>query len=106
MLKPMKRVRGVMESPLVQSPVEKFRKVWVRTYQPVAGPPRFPMSPAQRLIFGWGSLLVMMIIPFWAVYSTPKWSKLHNGIPLDEDEPPPPEEPEKEHKPEKEEKEK
>ncbi|KAH8240713.1 hypothetical protein KR026_004038, partial [Drosophila bipectinata] len=92
------RMRGVMESPLVQSPVEKFRKVWVRTYMPVAGPPRFPMSAGQRLIFGWGSLLLMMVIPFWALYSTPRWSKLHNGIPLDEDKPPPEEPEDKEDK--------
>ncbi|KAH8276691.1 hypothetical protein KR018_004707 [Drosophila ironensis] len=73
-----------MENSLVQTPMSKFRKIWVRNYQPTAGPPRWPMSTGQRFILGWGSLIVMMIIPAWAVFSTPKWSKLHNGIPLDD----------------------
>ncbi|BFF94868.1 uncharacterized protein DMAD_12391 [Drosophila madeirensis] len=52
----------------------------VRHHAPIAGPPRFPMSPGKKLILGGGSLLVMMIIPFWALFQIPRWSKLHNGI--------------------------
>ncbi|EDW25452.1 GL26603 [Drosophila persimilis] len=52
----------------------------VRHHAPIAGPPRFPMSPGQKLIMGGGSILVMMIIPFWALFQVPRWSKLHNGI--------------------------
>ncbi|KAH8413221.1 hypothetical protein KR009_008935, partial [Drosophila setifemur] len=81
-LQSMKRICGLMATPLLQG-----QKSLVRSYQPMAGPPRFPMSTAQRFIFGWVPLLIMMIIPYWVVCSLPRWSKLHNGIPLDEDEP-------------------
>ncbi|KAH8282903.1 hypothetical protein KR054_010689 [Drosophila jambulina] len=57
----------------------------VRSFVPVAGPPRFPMSTVQRLIFGVGPLLLMMIIPFWALSSLPRWSRMHLGLPPEED---------------------
>ncbi|KAH8293113.1 hypothetical protein KR044_004275 [Drosophila immigrans] len=54
----------------------------------IAGPPRFPLSTAQRAIYGWGSLLFMMIIPIWSLYSLPRWSAMHNNLPFEEDKPP------------------
>ncbi|EDV54562.2 uncharacterized protein Dere_GG21226, partial [Drosophila erecta] len=66
-----------------------------RNYIPMAGPPRFPMSPAQRLIIGCGSLVVMMIIPFYCLLSLPRWSRMHLGLPPEEEEQveePPPQE--------------
>ncbi|XP_016963359.1 uncharacterized protein LOC108033525 [Drosophila biarmipes] len=65
-----------------------------RSYIPMAGPPRFPMSSAQRLIIGVGSLVIMMIIPYWCLFNMPRWSRMHLGLPpLEEqkEEPPPPE---------------
>ncbi|XP_068140900.1 uncharacterized protein [Drosophila tropicalis] len=58
----------------------------IRHHMPIAGPPRFPLSTGQRLIMGWGSILAMMIIPFWALSQMPRWSKLHNGIDPDAEE--------------------
>eukprot|EP00099_Drosophila_melanogaster_P011780 NP_001286097.1 uncharacterized protein Dmel_CG12617, isoform B [Drosophila melanogaster] len=80
----------------------KLRSSMGRNYIPMAGPPRFPMSSAQRLIFGCGSLVVMMIIPFYCLFSLPRWSRMHLGLPPEEDEqaeePPPQEEKDKEKK--------
>ncbi|XP_022232682.2 uncharacterized protein LOC111081063 [Drosophila obscura] len=64
----------------------------VRHHAPIAGPPRFPLSAGQKLIMGGGSLLVMMVIPFWALFQVPRWSKLHNGIEEEEKEEAPPSE--------------
>jgi len=64
-----------------------------RSYIPMAGPPRFPMSTAQRLIIGVGSLGIMMIIPYWCLFNMRRWSRMHLGLPPEEEEkePPPPE---------------
>ncbi|EDV99256.1 uncharacterized protein LOC6567165 [Drosophila grimshawi] len=65
----------------------------VRRHAAICGPPRFPMSAAQKLIMGGGSILVMMIIPFWALFQMPRWSAKHNNRPYgDEAEEVPPEE--------------
>ncbi|KAH8352040.1 hypothetical protein KR084_001471, partial [Drosophila pseudotakahashii] len=72
----------------------KLRSSLGRNYIPMAGPPRFPMSTAQRLIIGCGSLVVMMIIPYWCLFNMPRWSRMHLGLPPEEEqreEPPPPE---------------
>ncbi|KAH8308055.1 uncharacterized protein [Drosophila kikkawai] len=66
----------------------------VRSYMPLAGPPRFPMNPAQRLILGVGPLILMMVIPYWALFNMPRWSRMHLGLPPEEEEEeaePPPE---------------
>ncbi|KAH8255838.1 hypothetical protein KR038_011480, partial [Drosophila bunnanda] len=66
----------------------------VRSFMPVAGPPRFPMSTVQRLIFGVGPLILMMVIPYWSLLNLPRWSRMHLGLPPEEDEEepaPPPE---------------
>ncbi|XP_060654105.1 uncharacterized protein LOC133850227 [Drosophila sulfurigaster albostrigata] len=65
----------------------------VRHHAPIVGPPRFRLSMGQKALYGWGSLLFMMIIPMWSLYSMPRWSALHNNLPWDEDEPPKEEEP-------------
>ncbi|XP_064535363.1 uncharacterized protein LOC135426262 [Drosophila montana] len=60
----------------------------VRRHAPICGPPRFPMSTAQRLIFGVGPILIMMILPYWALSQVPRWSAMHNNRPYrDEEEP-------------------
>ncbi|XP_030384555.1 uncharacterized protein LOC115631851 [Scaptodrosophila lebanonensis] len=61
-------------------------KIQVRHHWPIAGPPRWPMSTGQRFIMGWGSLIIMMIIPFWALFQVPRWSALHNNLPYGEEE--------------------
>ncbi|KAH8378231.1 hypothetical protein KR093_010317 [Drosophila rubida] len=60
----------------------------VRHHAPICGPPRFPMTVAQKAIYGWGSLLFMMIIPVWSLLQLPRWSALHNNLPWEEDGPP------------------
>nr|XP_016932917.1 uncharacterized protein LOC108012133 [Drosophila suzukii] len=70
------------------------RSSLARSYIPMAGPPRFPMSTAQRLIIGVGSLGIMMIIPYWCLFNMRRWSRMHLGLPPEEEEkeePPPPE---------------
>ncbi|KAH8393663.1 uncharacterized protein LOC110186019 [Drosophila serrata] len=72
----------------------KIQGVPVRNFMPVAGPPRFPMSTVQRLIFGVGPLILMMIIPYWSILNLPRWSRMHLGLPPEDEEeesPPPPE---------------
>ncbi|ALC38108.1 CG12617 [Drosophila busckii] len=61
----------------------------VRHHAPICGPPRFPLSTGQRLIMGVGGLVLMMILPVWMIYQTPRWSALHNNRPYRDDEPPP-----------------
>ncbi|XP_017056609.1 uncharacterized protein LOC108098309 [Drosophila ficusphila] len=91
-----------------QMGIFKTRSTLGRSYIPMAGPPRFPMTTVQRLIFGCGPLVLMMIIPYWCLFNIPRWSRMHNGLPpLEEEEeqekePPPA----KEEKPKKEEKKK
>uniref|UniRef100_A0A6P4E145 Uncharacterized protein LOC108039262 n=1 Tax=Drosophila rhopaloa TaxID=1041015 RepID=A0A6P4E145_DRORH len=80
---------------LSQMGVLRHRSPLDRSYIPMAGPPRFPMSSAQRLIIGCGSMAIMMIIPYWCLFNMPRWSRMHLGLPpLEEEqneEPPPPE---------------
>ncbi|XP_034473263.1 uncharacterized protein LOC117780733 [Drosophila innubila] len=57
----------------------------VRRYGPIAGPPRFRLSTAQKALYGLGSLLFMMIIPVWSLYQMPRWSALHNNQAWEED---------------------
>ncbi|EDW64301.1 uncharacterized protein [Drosophila virilis] len=64
----------------------------VRRHAPICGPPRFPMSTGQKLIFGWGSILIMMILPYWALSQVPRWSAMHNNRPYGDEEEEPPEE--------------
>ncbi|KAI8043388.1 uncharacterized protein LOC128262748 [Drosophila gunungcola] len=78
---------------LTQMGVLRHQTTLDRTYIPMAGPPRFPMSTAQRFIIGCGSMAIMMIIPFWCLFNMPRWSRMHLGLPpLEEElreEPPP-----------------
>ncbi|KAM8717956.1 hypothetical protein ACLKA7_004629 [Drosophila subpalustris] len=60
----------------------------VRHYGPIVGPPRFRLTTAQKAIYGWGSLIFMMIIPIWSLYQLPRWSALHNNLPFEEDDEP------------------
>lgn len=52
----------------------------VRRYAPIVGPPRYRLSMAQKAIYGWGSLIFMLIIPIWTLYQMPRWSALHNNL--------------------------
>ncbi|XP_037821219.1 uncharacterized protein LOC119610164 [Lucilia sericata] len=51
-----------------------------RNIDPVCGPPRFPMSMAQKILIGGGSILLMMIIPIWGLLSIPSWSIKHQNL--------------------------
>ncbi|XP_043644650.1 uncharacterized protein LOC122614194 [Drosophila teissieri] len=86
---------SLMRKHLNEMGILKHLKPTGRNYIPMAGPPRFPMSSAQRLIIGCGSLVVMMIIPFYCLFSLPRWSRMHLGLPPAEEEQaeePPPQE--------------
>uniref|UniRef100_A0A1I8N729 Uncharacterized protein n=1 Tax=Musca domestica TaxID=7370 RepID=A0A1I8N729_MUSDO len=50
-----------------------------RCLAPICGPPRFHFSPMQKLIFGGGSMLIMMIIPVWGLLSVPAWAAKSQG---------------------------
>ncbi|EDW90510.1 uncharacterized protein LOC6529816 [Drosophila yakuba] len=77
---------SLMRKHLNEMGILKLRQPTGRNYIPMAGPPRFPMSSAQRLIIGCGSLVVMMIIPFYCLFSLPRWSRMHLGLPPAEEE--------------------
>uniref|UniRef100_A0A1B0FJF9 Uncharacterized protein n=1 Tax=Glossina morsitans morsitans TaxID=37546 RepID=A0A1B0FJF9_GLOMM len=76
-------------------------KTWIKTgvpsraLYPISAPPRFRYSFAQKLLMGGGSMLVMMIIPLWGLFSMPSWADKHQRLGksnvVEEEEPPPPE---------------
>ncbi|KAH8248970.1 hypothetical protein KR032_004592 [Drosophila birchii] len=76
----------------------KTQEAPVRSYMPMAGPPRFPMGTA-RMILGVGSMIAMMVIPYWCMLSMPRWSRMHLGLPPEEDEEEPAPEPEEQPEP-------
>ncbi|KAH8403236.1 hypothetical protein KR222_008558 [Zaprionus bogoriensis] len=57
----------------------------VRQQSAICSPPRFPMTTAQRLIFGGIPHVIMLILPVWGVLRIRRWSALHNNRPLEED---------------------
>lgn len=55
-------------------------KVPSRNLQSICGPPRFPMSPIQKIVIGGGTLLIWMLIPIWGLISLPTWSLKHQNL--------------------------
>lgn len=55
-------------------------KIPSRNIEPVCGPPRFPMTMAQKILIGGGGILIMMIIPIWGLLSVPSWSIKHQNL--------------------------
>uniref|UniRef100_A0A1B0APW3 Uncharacterized protein n=1 Tax=Glossina palpalis gambiensis TaxID=67801 RepID=A0A1B0APW3_9MUSC len=66
-----------------------------RGVYPICAPPRFRYSFVQKILMGGGSILVMMIIPLWGLFSMPSWADKHQRLGksnvVEEEESPPPE---------------
>ncbi|XP_030080331.1 uncharacterized protein LOC115483207 [Drosophila hydei] len=58
----------------------------VRRHAPICGPPRYPLSTAKKFLLGWVPLLLMMVIPTWALFRIPRWSAMHNNRPYGDEE--------------------
>lgn len=55
-------------------------KVPSRGIAPICAPPRFPFTTMQKVLYGGGSMLIMMIIPLWGLLSIPSWAIKHQNL--------------------------